>query len=292
MKAPCHWQWQGNSPFQERYHPLPHDYWTPGAQSFRTETKLETGEPVLMIDPGSIGNLAGDRWSLYVSAHALHSGRTTEQTQRPRPLQVCGVGHGSQTCDFDRSLPVAFKQTNGTHTEGTLTFPVVQDSDLPGVFGLRAMQERRTILDMHTLKIHFLGPGNYNLNPSLPAGTESYQCELSPSGHIVLPCSRYSGIDRENEGPIGLVPTTWPEVSRSLDVNMTTDRKQKLDEAWKRVQELKEREQAPPPVDIPVETSPLVNDYSSSDGPPGLLDDPNHLVPRLSPSDSSSQDRE
>jgi len=145
---------------------------------------------------------------------------------------------------------------------------------------------------MHTLKIHFLGPGNYNLNPSLPAGTESYQCELSPSGHIVLPCSRYSGIDRENEGPIGLVPTTWPEVSRSLDVNMTTDRKQKLDEAWKRVQELKEREQAPPPVDIPVETSPLVNDYSSSDGPPGLFDDPDHLVPRRSPSDSSSQDRE
>jgi hypothetical protein len=140
---------------------------------------------------------------------------------------------------------------------------------------------------MHTLKIHFLGPGNYNLNPSLPAGTESYQCELSPSGHIVLPCSRYSGIDREDDKN-----WNWPEVSRSLDVNMTTDRKQKLDEAWKRVQELKEREQAPPPVDIPVETSPLVNDYSSSDGPPGLFDDPDHLVPRRSPSDSSSQDRE
>ena len=43
-----------------------------------------------------------------------------------------------------------------------------------------------------TLKRHFLGEGDYDLHKGLPRGTADYQCEVAPSGHLVLPCCEYS----------------------------------------------------------------------------------------------------
>jgi len=68
------------------------------------------------------------------------------------------------------------------------------------------MRERKTILDLHNLQIHFLGPADYDLSTNLPPGTESYQCELSPSGHMMLPCGRYAGVDREERGSLDTGP--------------------------------------------------------------------------------------
>ena len=213
-----------------------------------------------------------------------------KQTQRPRPLQVGGVGHGSQACDHDISLPVAFTQSNGTRTEGTFTVPIVQNSDLPGLIGLRSMQERKTILDMHTLKIHFLGPGDYDISPILPRGTESYQCELSPSGHIMLPCSRYAEIDREERGPIELVPTTWTEITAPFPVVIPELIPPPAEEGPPPLIDLSSDEGPPPLAGEPPD--------SSSDGPPGLVDSSSgDLIPRRAHlsghnTDSSSQDSE
>ena len=46
---------------------------------------------------------------------------------------------------------------------------------------------------MANLRLHLCGPGDIQLN--LPAGTESYQLEVSPSGHLVLPCSNFAAAD-------------------------------------------------------------------------------------------------
>ena len=35
----------------------------------------------------------------------------------------------------------------------------------------------------------------------LPPGTKSYQLEISPSGHLVLPCSNFEGITSPNSAP-------------------------------------------------------------------------------------------
>ena len=59
------------------------------------------------------------------------------------------------------------------------------------------MRDRNAILDMQTLRLHFCGPGEYDLLSVLPPDTESFQCELAPSGHIVLPCGEYAGADQE-----------------------------------------------------------------------------------------------
>jgi hypothetical protein len=51
---------------------------------------------------------------------------------------------------------------------------------------------QRALLDLTSLQLHFIGPGNLQLD--LPAGTDSFQLEVAPSGHLVLPCGNYSPI--------------------------------------------------------------------------------------------------
>ena len=128
--------------------------------------------------------------------------RKPEQRRRDRPLSVSGVGNGTQECTHNCTFPIAMKRLDGTHSRGTFQIPVVKDSTLPGLLGLQSMRERNAILDMKTLQLHLCGPGDYDLLPALPPGTESFQCELAPSGHLVLPCTEYAGVDREEAGSL------------------------------------------------------------------------------------------
>ena len=45
------------------------------------------------------------------------------------------------------------------------------------------------VLDLTSNKMHLCGPGTVEL--SLPPGIETYQLEIAPSGHLVLPCSNF-----------------------------------------------------------------------------------------------------
>ena len=177
--------------------PLPN-----AGMSFHTETRLRDGRESILIDPGSVGNLGGDGWVQSLAKAAIASGRVPEQAKRDRALHISGVGHGSQTCTHNCKLPVAFKRTDGTVGRGNFNVPVVPKSELPGLLGLKSLRDRRAILDMQTLQIHFAGPGDYDLSLTLPPGTESYQCELAPSGHMVLPCSEFAAVDAEESGSL------------------------------------------------------------------------------------------
>jgi hypothetical protein len=151
-----------------------------------------------------------------VAATAIEHKRTPVEKKRSRPLQVSGVGNGSQECKYNCTLPVALKRLDGSHTDGTVLVPTVPNSDLPGLLGLQTLRDQRAIIDFNSLQLHFLGPGPVDLTQSLPAGTESYQCELAPSGHLVLPCSEFAGVDREERGRLDIGPNiTLPVVARS-----------------------------------------------------------------------------
>ena len=76
-------------------------------------------------------------------------------------------------------------------SSGTVTTPAVANSDLPGLLGLTSLRKNKAIIDFSTMKMYFTGPGNYDLNKSLPPGTDCFQCELAPSGHMVIPCCEY-----------------------------------------------------------------------------------------------------
>jgi len=75
---------------------------------------------------------------------------------------------------------------------GKLVIPSVSKSELPGLLGLAALRKNRAILDFSTLELYFCGPGEYELGKAMPPGTDVFQLEVAPSGHLVLPCCNYS----------------------------------------------------------------------------------------------------
>ena len=160
--------------------------------AYPIQTRLQDGRPSIIIDPGSVGNLCGDRWAKEVALMAKAHGRKPTHARRERALQVSGVGNGSQQCHYDCDLPVAIRPKGQNKLQnGVLKVPAVQDSDLPGLMGLSALKKNKAILDFNTLTLYFCSDVQYDLDKSLPAGTDKYQLETAPSGHLVLPCCEY-----------------------------------------------------------------------------------------------------
>ena len=160
--------------------------------AYPSQTRLEYGRPSIIIDPGSVGNLCGDKWAKEVAHMAKANGRKPAHRLRERALQVSGVGNGSQQCHYDCALPVAIRPVGGQKLQdAVLNIPAVQDSDLPGLMGLTALKNKRAILDSNTLTLYFCGSLNYDLDKSLPSDTDRYKLETALAGHLVLPCCEY-----------------------------------------------------------------------------------------------------
>ncbi len=154
-----------------------------GTAVYNVNTRLPDGRPALIVDPGSVGNLCGDKWAKEVALHAKRHGRQPGYTRRQHPLSVSGVGHGAQKCHYDCKLPVALRtsnDSNGEATVGDIVIPAVHQSELPGLLGLTALRKNNAVLDFATLELHFQGPGRRSLAPHLPPGTETFPLELAP----------------------------------------------------------------------------------------------------------------
>ena len=177
-----------------------------GSPYFHIHTRLADGRPSIIIDPGSVGNLCGDQWAKEVARAAALNGCNPSYTPRPRPLKVSGVGNGSQECHYDCTLPIALREA-GTDTanKGNLTIPAVHKSELPGLLGLQSLRQNRAVLDFNTLKLYFCGPGDYDMDRALPTGSDTYQLELAPSGHLVLPCSEFQKASTSSEHTLTLM---------------------------------------------------------------------------------------
>ena len=106
--------------------------------------------------------------------------------------------------------------------------PAVQNSDLPGLLGLASLRDLRVILDLNKLTLHFCGPGDYDLEKSLPPGTDSYPLELAPSGHLLLPCSNFEQLPPLSApimtllSTIGVSTTTASPAQNDSNANTTT----------------------------------------------------------------------
>jgi len=183
---------------------------------YHIRTQLPDGRPSLIIDPGSVGNLCGDRWAKTVAQAAARNGKSPSYERRSKPLNVSGVGHGSQSAPFDCKLPISLKHEDSRSvSSGTVTAPAVANSDLPGLLGLTALRKNKAIIDFSTMKMYFTGPGDYDLNKSLPPGTDCFQCELAPSGHMVIPCCEFDAkATSSNEGELTLVTRQREESAR------------------------------------------------------------------------------
>ena len=166
---------------------------------YHSETRWPDGRPSLLIGPGSVANLCGDKWAQECAKMALQHGLKPSQNKRTKPLSVMGVGNGIQTCTHGYTLPIAMSRENDTTVTGSLTTPAVADRELPGLLGFKAIRNNRAVLDMVTLQ-HICGPADTNL--TLPPGTKSFQLEISPSGHLVLPRANFEKIQHNLPNPL------------------------------------------------------------------------------------------
>ena len=195
--------------------PLPSEptYLSHDREYYHVRTQLADGRQSIIIDPGSVGNLCGDRWAKAVAQEAAKNGYTPSYERRDRPLSVSGVGHGSQKAPYNCKLPIALQPLAGKRPViGSVKIPAVTDSDLPGLLGLVSLMKNRAVLDFNTLTLYFLGPGDYKLEEALPPGTDSFKCEQAPSGHLVLPCCSFKKDEkpREDEQPLTLLARSPP----------------------------------------------------------------------------------
>ena len=166
-------------------------------QVFHASTRLGGEHEGILIDPGSVGNLAGDAWVQSIAKQALKVKKPFSQKVMSTPVNVSGVGNGFKQAKHECVLPIACQSREGEFKGGTFTTPTVQDSNLPGLIGLSALEKMRTVLDLTTGTIHFLGPGDHTIDAALPPGTSSFKLSKAPSGHLLLPCTYYQDIDAQ-----------------------------------------------------------------------------------------------
>ena len=143
-------------------------------------------------------------------------------------MHVQGVGNGSQKCEWEATLPIALPRSDGSHSIEAYTAPVVPGSQVPGLLGLRSMIKKRAVIDTIGMKLYLAGPGGISITAS--PGTEIFELEQAPSGHLLLPisnfraalASREAGRDRLVSPPMHIhLPVT--EASSSTGASSSTD---------------------------------------------------------------------
>ena len=173
-----------------------------GTRTFLNQTALANGKHALLVDVGSYGNLAGERWIRDAATIGRSHNKRPTMTARGKTLNVSGVGTGAQECTHDCTVPISMTTIDGRPVVGTYTAPTVNEkkvpgkpesSPIPGLLGLRALQERRAILDFSRgpgdLRITFPGPGDVKIE--LSPGSDTFQLHSAPSGHLMLPCCEH-----------------------------------------------------------------------------------------------------
>ena len=85
---------------------------------------------------------------------------------------------------------------DGQPVPAKYTAPIVDNSELPLLLGLQSLRENRSILDMDKLQLHFCGEAGARIEPG--PGAVTFQLEISPSGHLVLPCSNFAAGAQQN----------------------------------------------------------------------------------------------
>ena len=174
---------------------------SPGTSlTFHANTQLADGRCSLLVDPGSKGNLGGVQNIRRAALEAKKHGKEPTVSRRDKPLNVMGVGNGSQQCAFDSTTPIALQTVDGRFIDATYTAPIVgEDSELPMLLGLQTLRQSRALLDMVNLRLYFLGPDGADIKAG--PGSNEFQLEISPSGHLVLPTSNFEAMAAAQQNP-------------------------------------------------------------------------------------------
>jgi len=94
---------------------------------------------------------------------------------------------------------MAMMTTDGNPAVGTYDAPCLHNSDIPGIFGLKSLEENGAVLDIAQNKLYLLGEGDYDLMSCFPPGTKCFELQRSATGHLVLPSGRYKDVEAAQE---------------------------------------------------------------------------------------------
>ena len=194
-------------------------------RAYLQSTELASGKPGLLVDIGSIGNLTGDVWARTVSKACGRLGWKPTVTERTRPLRVHGVGTQPSEARHDITLPIGIQKDDGESLLGNVKMPVVPESGIPGLLGITSLRIKRALIDLNDNKMYFVGPGDYNLAAALPPGTECFQCETSPSGHLLLPCTNYESTPSKKDPSLTLLASKTENAKKKDAVSKSEESK-------------------------------------------------------------------
>ena len=176
--------------------PQPHGY-------YHAQTTLRNGRPGLLIDIGAWTNIGGRDKGREAAISAVRAGYTPSQKRMNTPLEIMGVGNGSQQCIWESRIPVAVPVDDGSSAElFDYEVPLVEGngSGLPLILGLRSVKEKNGVIETAAGKerLTFPGPGGYTIQWS--PGTIHIPLEPAASGHLMAPCAEYAKLRKGSAG--------------------------------------------------------------------------------------------
>ena len=159
-------------------------WWMPPA--FHAQVRLASGIEALLIDVGAGDNLVGEEWVTRATAQAKAAGQGCAWQKLKKTLSVEGVGQKSNEAVDEVIIAICLADGN----VGTFKAPVIPDSPLPALLGLRTLTKMRAVIDCFHRRIVFVGEGGYKMQ--LSPGSVSYKLESAVTGHLLLPCQCWS----------------------------------------------------------------------------------------------------
>jgi len=169
---------------------------------YHGSTKLPDGRQGLLVDPGAWSNLAGEVWMQNMARKAIEAGLKVSESRMSHPLNVGGVGKGTNTADWEIQVPIAVADTEGSTNMHAYKAPTVRDEgrNLPALLGLQSMSKQNSVLEMAPGHEYLTmpGPGGYTVNWS--PGTVRYKLVRAPSGRLILPCDAFTQLNRKPGG--------------------------------------------------------------------------------------------
>lgn len=158
--------------------------------SFHTSThRTQSGQLGLLVDPGSYGNLVGEQWAHEAVRTASQAGLRPRIQEKESPLEVGGVGKGTQKCFKEVLIPTALRSSDGSVNGGTYTAPMIPKSACPALLGLKSLMTHRAVLDLSSKRLILMPEGS---EIEVPPGAEVLPLEQAETGHLLLPIDEYN----------------------------------------------------------------------------------------------------
>ena len=170
---------------------------------WHTSTRLKDGREGLLVDPGAHDNLMGSETARRIDAalKASNGGRG-EYFPLSESISVEGVGAKAQVCTGGGKVPITCE--NGDR--GFYNAPIVPNSEIPALFGLKGLKRNAAIIDIGNDVMYFVAPGKVTLQ--LPPGSSRHKLVVSPSGHLILPMPPGKKVDNQSQTYVEVIEET------------------------------------------------------------------------------------